>query len=99
MLLIVGTFRLPVHKIDAARPIMEKMAVSSRAEDGCIEYGYAQDVFDPSLIHVKEMWADQIALDRHFATAHLAEWRAAWPSLGIHDRNLCAYNVGRPRPT
>jgi quinol monooxygenase YgiN len=24
-------------------------------------------VFDPGLIHVKELWSDQAALDRHFA--------------------------------
>ncbi len=88
MLLIVGTFRLPTHNMEAARPIMERMAFASRSEKGCIEYGYAQDVFDTGLIHVKELWIDQGAFDLHFAAAHLAAWRAAWPSLNIHDRNL-----------
>ncbi len=99
MLLIVGTFRLPAHNIEAARPIMEQMVVASRCEEGCIEYSYSQDVFDPSLIHVKELWTDQVALDLHFATAHLAMWRAAWPSLNIHDRDLWVYDVGAPRAT
>jgi len=99
MLLIVGTVRLPADNVDAARPIMRRMAEASRLEEGCLEYGYAEDVLDPGLIHVKEMWADQDALDRHFAAAHLAEWRAAWPSLGIGDRNLRVYDVGEPRST
>lgn len=99
MLLIAGTFRLPAHNIEAARPIMEQMVVASRREEGCIEYGYSQDMFDPGLIHVKELWADQAALDRHFATDHLATWRAAWPNLNIHDRNLWVYEVGEPRAT
>jgi len=99
MLLIVGTLRLPPHKMDAARPIMQRMASASRSEDGCVEYGYAQDVFDPGLIHVKELWTDQVALDRHFASAHIAEWRAAWPDLGIGDRNLRVYDVTEPRKT
>ncbi len=78
---------------------MLRMCSASRAEQGCIEYVYAEDVFDPGLIHVKELWTDQAALDRHFASAHIAEWRAAWPMLGIADRKLDLYDdVGVPRP-
>jgi len=99
MLLIVGTFRLRAQNLDAARPIMKRMADASRAEEGCVEYGYAEDVFDPGLIHAKEMWTDQGFLDRHFASTHIAEWRAAWPSLGISDRDLRVYEVAEPRKT
>ena len=99
MLLIVGTVRLPAHNLDRARPIMQRMVEASRAEAGCVEYGYAEDVLDPGLIHVKELWTDQVALDRHFATTHIAEWRAAWPSLGIGERDLRLYEVGEPRRT
>ena len=59
------------------------MVLASRAEDGCEEYSYAQDVLDPGLIHVKEMWSDQAALDRHFASEHIAAWRASWREFGI----------------
>lgn len=99
MLLIVGTIRLPAENLPAARAVMRAMAEASRAEDGCHEYVYAEDVLVPGLIHVKELWRDQHALDRHFASAHLAEWRAAWPRLGIGDRNLTVYEVGEPRST
>lgn len=99
MLLIIGTVRLPPDNLDAARPVMQRMVESSRAEPGCLDYGYAEDVLDPGLIHVKEMWADQAALDRHFASPHSAEWRAAWPELGIGERRLFVYEVGEPRMT
>lgn len=99
MLLIVGTVRMPAGNMERARPIMKRMAQASRAEDGCVDYGYAEDVFDPGLIHVKELWTDQASLDSHFATAHIAEWRASWPSLGIGERDLCLYEVGEPRST
>ena len=91
MLLIIGTVRLPPQNLGAARPIMERMTKASRAEEGCIEYVYAQDVFELGLIHVKELWTDQAALDAHFASAHIVEWRAAWPELGIGDRDLHVY--------
>ncbi|GGA88835.1 antibiotic biosynthesis monooxygenase [Brucella endophytica] len=99
MLLIVGTVRLPPENLPAARQAMRRMIEASRAEDGCFDYCYAEDVLEPGLIHVKEMWREQAALDLHFASAHIAEWRAAWPELGIGDRDLRLYEVGEPRVT
>jgi len=97
MLLIVGTVRLPAENLEAARPAMERMVEASRAEPGCLLYAYAEDLFDPGLIRVTEIWADQAALDRHFAAAHLAEWRAAWPALGLGDRDLMLYESATSR--
>ncbi len=99
VLLVVGTIRLPVEKLAQARPVMAKMIAASRAEDGCSDYAYAQDLFDPGLIHVRESWRDQAALDRHFTSPHIAEWRASWPDLGITDRALQVYEVGQPCAT
>lgn len=97
MLLIVGTIRLPPANLANSRPFMEAMVTASRAEEGCIEYSYAEDVLEPGLIHVKEMWRDQVALDAHFASSHIARWRASWRALGITDRQLRAYEVGSSR--
>jgi len=99
MLLIIGTVRLPPENLEAARPAMRRMVEASRREDGCIEYVYAQDLFDPGLIHVRELWTDRAALDAHFASPPIARWRAAWPGLGIGDRDLRLYEVGEPRRT
>ncbi len=98
MLLIVGTVRLPPRNLAAARPAMRRMVEASRAEVGCLLYVYAEDLFDPGLIHVKEVWEDQAALYRHSEAPHLIEWRAAWEALGIGDRHLTAYDVGEGRP-
>lgn len=99
MLLIVGTVRLPAENLERARPAMRAMMEASRAEPGCLEYGYAEDVLVPGLIHVKELWQDQASLDAHFASSHIAAWRAAWPGLGIGGRDLRVYEVGAPRST
>lgn len=77
---------------------MRRMVESSRAELGCIEYYYAEDVFDRGLIHVRELWRDQASLDAHFASSHLAEWRSAWPCLEITDRILQVFTVDDGRP-
>ena len=99
MLLIVGTVRLPPGTLAKARPAMARTIEASRAEDGCAGYAYAEDVLDAGLVHVKEVWRDAASLERHFASAHVADWRATWPVLGVTDRDLVLYEVGDPRPT
>jgi quinol monooxygenase YgiN len=98
MLLIVGTIRLPAGLLDAARPKMALMVEASRAEVGCLEYSYAEDVLDPGLIHVKERWRDRVSLDGHFKSAHIAAWRSSWHALGIGERSLSLYEIGEPMP-
>ena len=98
MLLIIGTVKLPAGRLDKARPIMAAMVEASRAEAGCLDYCYAEDVLEPGLIHVKERWIDRSALNENFKSDHLATWRATWPSLGIGDRNLRLYEVGESEP-
>ncbi len=98
MLLIVGTVRLPANRLETARAIMAEMIEASRAEAGCLEYSYAEDVLDRGLIHITERWKNRTALDEHIKSAHLAEWRAAGPSIGIGERNLRLYEVGEPLP-
>jgi len=97
MLLIAGTVRIPAEKVAEARAAGRRMIEATRAEDGCVQYAFAEDVVDPGLIHISEVWRDQAALDKHAASAHMAEWRKAGRELGVHDRNLRIYEVGEGR--
>ena len=96
-LIIAGTVRVPPENIGRFKPHMAAMLAASRAEDGCIEYSYAEDVAEPGLIRVFEAWRDQAALDAHFRTAHMAAWRGHWPEFGVSDRRLFAYETASER--
>jgi quinol monooxygenase YgiN len=98
MLIVAGTFRAPPANLAAARSIMATMITASRAEDGCQAYAYAEDMLEPGLIRVFEAWRDRAALERHFATPHIAAWRGAWPALGIGERALSSYEAADPTP-
>ena len=97
-LIVAGTVRLPPENLEGLRPHMVTMMTATRAEDGCEAYAYAEDVAEPGLIRIFEIWRDQTALDAHFQTAHMAAWRAAWPGFGVSDRNLKAYEIAAERP-
>ena len=98
MILVIGTVRLPPEKLLAARADILAMISASRAEEGCLEYCYAEDVLEPGLIHVKEIWTSREALRDHLAAPHLCAWRSAWPRLQISDRKLELYEIGNPEP-
>ncbi len=98
MIVVAGTVRIDPTMLDAARIEMKKMLNASRAENGCIEYSYAIDVLDGALVHVFEVWRDRAALDRHFQTPHMAQWRQSFPAIGISDRKLNIYDVTSAAP-
>jgi quinol monooxygenase YgiN len=97
-LIVAGTVRVPPQNVDALRPHMLAMMTATRAEDGCETYGYAEDVAEPGLIHIFEIWRDQDALAAHARAAHMAAWRAAGAGLGVSDRRIVAYEVASQRP-
>jgi quinol monooxygenase YgiN len=92
-IIIAGTVRVPPENLAGIKPHMVAMLAGSRAEPGCIEYCYAEDVAEPGLIRVFEVWRDQAAIDEHFASDHMKAWRAAWPGFGVSDRRLFTYQV------
>ena len=98
MLLIAGTVRIPPERVAEALVAARRMIEATRGEDGCVRYAFAEDVLEPGLIHISEVWRDQAALERHFASAHMAVWRAAGRDLGLHDHNLRIHEVGEGRP-
>lgn len=98
MILVLGTVQLAPERLENARAAMERMVTASRAEAGCIAYGYGQDVLDPHTIHVVEKWRDRAALDAHFATPHMAEWRGVMGELGLSGRDLQVFTADEGQP-
>ncbi len=92
-IVIAGTFAVPAVRLAEFRPHMHAMLLASRAEDGCLDYSYAEDVQVPGLIRVFEVWRDQAAIDAHVKANHMAVWRAAWPEFGVSERRLFAYEI------
>ncbi|WP_108791567.1 antibiotic biosynthesis monooxygenase [Erythrobacter sp. Alg231-14] len=93
MIVVVGSFRIPPSMIEVVRGPMETMIAASRAEQGCVEYAYALDVLDKGLVRVSEVWRDRAALETHFRTTHIAEWRAQVSALAVSERELTAFET------
>ena len=98
MIVVVGQFRFPPGQMAAALPAMRKVMEATRAEDGCIEYNYGEDVLDPGLIRVSEIWASRAQLDAHMQAPHMAVWQAERAALGLSGRSIAVFEAGEPVP-
>jgi quinol monooxygenase YgiN len=95
--IIAGTVRVPPENQASLKPHQLAMLAASRAEDGCLTYSYADDVAEPGLVRVFEVWRDQAAIEAHFKAPHMAVWRAACAEHGVSDRKLFAYETASER--
>ncbi len=90
---VIGQFRMPAANMEQARPLMRKVMEATRAEDGCIEYNYAEDVLDPGLIRVSEVWQSREQLTAHLATDHMRVWGEERVALGLSGRVITVFEV------
>ena len=95
--IVTGWVRLAPEDVAKALPAAKAMMAASRAEDGCDEYAYAQDLLEPGLIRVSERWRDFPALEAHFRTPHMAEWRRALAEVRLLERKVTAFEVAAER--
>ena len=97
MILVAGTIKYQPGAIERLKSAMQKMVGATRKEDGCINYDFAVDVTDPNTLILFERWRDQAALQAHFQTAHMAEWRKAGEAAGPTERNITVWTVDEGR--
>lgn len=90
---IVAHIRLPVENLPAARAAIAPLVKDTLAEEGCIQYAFAEDVAEPGLLRISEIWASREALDAHMQAPHFADWRVAAGSLGITERKVNIFTV------
>ena len=85
--LIMGVFDVEPAKRDAALELFNKMNRVSVEEPGCVRYAFSADLRDPNRFHLYECWADKAALETHFETPDLQEFRRLIPDLVV-DRSI-----------
>ncbi|HSQ95767.1 MAG TPA: putative quinol monooxygenase [Croceibacterium sp.] len=93
VIVLNGTVRMPEGALADLQVAARRMVAATLREPGCVRYAFAQDLLDRNLIHITEAWRDQAALDDHFATPHMVEWRAALAEIGMTDRSLRIYQT------
>jgi quinol monooxygenase YgiN len=81
MIIVSGSVRIRPDARDDAVRAARTMVEATRAETGCRAYRFSFDMSDPTLVYIYEEWDSAEALERHFATPHMAAFQQALPSL------------------
>ena len=92
-IVVAGTFRVPPDNLPGLRPHMNAIVAATRAEEGCEVYSYGEDVVEPGLFRVFEIWRDQACVDAHMQSAHMKAWQEARAAAGLYDRDIKLYAV------
>lgn len=72
MLIVAGTVQLDPAQRETNLAAIQAMMAASQAEAGCLAYVFSQDMADPNLLHLYELWADDEALALHRQSSHMA---------------------------
>ena len=75
MIVVSGTIFIQPNKVEAAIEAAKAMMEKTAEEVGCISYRFYADIEAPDVFRVFEEWESQEALDAHFETPHMAEFR------------------------
>jgi quinol monooxygenase YgiN len=78
------------HRVEVGRRTREE-------EPGCLDYAMTADPVDERRIRVYERWVSQQALDEHFTTAHIKDFRAATTGLARVGVSVDVCSVGEAR--
>jgi quinol monooxygenase YgiN len=76
MIVVVGRVKTDPERREECVRVGQEVARASRAEAGCLAYAIYQDTEDENRFVFVEEWADQAALDAHFATEHVSTFMA-----------------------
>lgn len=98
MIIVEGFVRMErAGDFETVRAAAEAQIAASKAEAGCIDYTYAIDVLDPTIMRVLERWQSWDALETHFKQPHMDTWRAALADVTFLERDLRAHEVRETR--
>ncbi len=81
MIIVHGTFPVKANVRDEALDLMRRMAMASRAENGCITYEFYVGLSDPNTLLLFQEWESVEALENHFETDHMEEFVKVLPDV------------------
>ncbi|WNZ13414.1 putative quinol monooxygenase [Streptomyces sp. 11x1] len=88
----------PADRDTMLRHLVEVGKRTREEEPGCLDYAMTADPTDGRRIRVFERWVSQQALDEHFATPHIKDFRTAVSGLTRLGVSLQAHTVAASRP-
>ncbi len=97
MLTVVAIVESSANDIQALRAAFADMETASRAEVGCLDYTFCQEISNPNTLRINELWESMDALQEHFATEHMAKFNVAIAAHPPKSMTLRVHELGQER--
>jgi len=76
MIIVAGVVAVSPERHDAMIHVIGELIGPTRAEEGCLEFGFWADLGERGRFHVFEVWESRAHFASHLATPHLQAFRA-----------------------
>jgi len=94
MIIVTGIAEIAPESIEAIKDAARVMASASRAEAGCHEYAFYEDIENPGTFRVYEEWESPEALRAHFAEPHMARFQKTLEAATILKLDISQFERG-----
>jgi len=95
MVLVIARFRPRTERVDEFLATLTEVQTASRADDGCLNYGYYRNITDELSYVAVEEWRDMDALANHLRTPHVARLIAAIPEHSAAPPEIATHVIER----
>lgn len=96
--IVIARVRPRPDRQDEFVALLKEVQEASRADDGCLNYGYFSEVADATSFVAVEEWRDTKALEAHLREPHVARLVAALPELAAGRPEIQVHEVSGTRP-
>ncbi len=93
MFIISGYMKFDPARSAECHAQMRTVAAASVSEDGCLGYGYAEDVSEPGSFRIFEHWASDDAFTAHCSTDTYNGFMAWLGEIGMIGADVNRYEV------
>jgi quinol monooxygenase YgiN len=94
MIIVLAEVESSLESIEAIRGALVEMEKAGRAEAGCHDYTFCQEIGDPSHLRIVEFWESMGALRAHFATPHMAKFRKSLAGAPPKSMSVKVHELG-----
>lgn len=94
MVIVIASVETNAETLASLREALLTMQEASRAEPGCHDYTFSQELGDPNRLRVVEIWDSMDALREHFGMPHMATFRAALAATPPQSMDLRVHELG-----
>jgi quinol monooxygenase YgiN len=97
MIVVIGRVKTNAERRERLIDVGQRVAHASREEPGCASYRLYEDTERPNEFAFVEVWESEEALQRHFATEHIAAFMRAVPETLIEAPDVQFHTVADSR--